>query len=269
MIMQSRLGRIFIIALGTTFMMACSATQATPVAGEVTISKIDGMRLHYVPAGKLNMGNDNGWAGQKPAHEVDLDAFWIDETEVTNRMYALCVQTGACLPPQNESSYTREMYYTDAQYADYPVIYVSWQDSNAYCKWAGRVLPSEAQWEKAARGSDGRLYPWGNQPPNQNLLNNVNVSFLDDTMQVGSYPQGASPYGALDMAGNVWEWTAEWFNPYPGGDISASEYYGQIFRVLRGGSFVDAADATTRYANDPELRMHDIGFRCVLSATFP
>jgi formylglycine-generating enzyme required for sulfatase activity len=98
-------------------------------------------------------------------------------------------------------------------------------------------------------------------------LNNFDVSFLEDTMQVGSHPQGASPYGALDMAGNVWEWTAEWFNPYPDGDLSASEYYGQIFRVLRGGSFVDAADATTRYGNYSELRMHDIGFRCVLLAS--
>ncbi|MBI3150496.1 MAG: SUMF1/EgtB/PvdO family nonheme iron enzyme [Chloroflexi bacterium] len=227
------------------------------------------MRLHYVPAGTFIMGNDNGWAGQKPAHEVNLDAFWIDETEVTNHMYALCVQAGVCQPPQNESSYTREKYYPDPQYANYPVIYVSWQNANAYCAWAGRALPMEAQWEKAARGTDERLYPWGNQPPNQNLLNNFDVSFLDDTVQVGSYPQGVSPYGALDMAGNAWEWTADWFNSYPGGDLSASENYGQTYRVLRGGSFVDAADATTRYPNDPELRNYDIGFRCVFSASFP
>ena len=265
--MQSMLSRISFIILATTFMMACSATQATPLAGEVTISKIDGMQLHYVPAGKFNMGNDNGWAGQKPAHEVDLDAFWIDETEVTTRMYALCVQAGACLPPQNESSYTRERYFIDAQYANYPVIYVSWEDANAYCKWAGRALPSEAQWEKAARGTDGRLYPWGNQVPEKDLLNNFDVSFLEDTVQVGSYPQGASPYGALDLSGNLWEWTADWFTPYPGGDPKATENYGQTYRVLRGGSFVDAANATTRYANDPDLKMHDIGFRCLLSVS--
>ena len=128
--------------------MACSDTQAIPAAGEVTISKMDGMRSHYVPAGTFIMGNDNGWAGQKPAHEVNLDSFWIDETEVTNRMYALCVQASSCLPPQNESSYSRERYYLDTQYADYPVVYVSWRDANAYCAWAGRTLPTEAQWEK-------------------------------------------------------------------------------------------------------------------------
>ncbi len=267
--MQAIIDRFCFIVFSISLLIACSNTPAPPVAGEVTISKIDGMRLHYVPAGTFIMGNDNGWAGQKPAHKVNLDSFWIDETEVTNRMYALCVQAGDCLPPQNESSYTHEKYYLDPQYANYPVIYVSWQNANAYCAWAGRALPMEAQWEKAARGTDERLYPWGNQPPNQNLLNNFDVSFLDDTVQVGSYPQGVSPYGALDMAGNAWEWTADWFNSYPGGDLSASENYGQTYRVLRGGSFVDAADATTRYPNDPELRNYDIGFRCVFSASFP
>ena len=260
---------LFVIIFIASICMACSNTQVAPFAGETIISEIDGMRLHYVPTGKFIMGNDDGWAAQKPAHEVELDAFWVDETEVTNHMFAQCVKADACLPPQNESSYMRERYYLDMQYADYPVIYVSWQDANNYCTWAGRALPSEAEWEKAARGTDGRLYPWGNLPPNKDLLNNFNVSSLEDTVQVGSHPKGASPYGALDLAGNVWEWTADWFNPYPGGDLDASEYYGQIFRVMRGGSFVDAADATTRYGNNPELRMHDIGFRCVLSATLP
>jgi len=215
------------------------------------------------------MGNDDGWATQKPAHEVNLDGFWIDETEITNGMYALCVQVQVCLPPSNESSYNRENYYNDPQYMDFPVVYVSWQDADTYCKWAGRTLPTEEQWEKAARGVDGRLYPWGDQTPSQNLLNNFDVSFLEDTVQVGSYPQGVSPYGALDMAGNVWEWTADWFYPYPGGDISATEIYGQIYRILRGGSYVDAADVTTRYANDPKLRNYDIGFRCVSSTLSP
>jgi serine/threonine-protein kinase len=255
----------YLMVLGAALLAACS-TNPIPVAGEVSVSEKDGMRLLYVPAGAFMMGNDNGWAGQKPAHEVNLDAFWIDETEVTNRMYALCVQDGACLPPRNVSSYTRERYYLDGQFTDYPVLYASWQDAKTYCSWAGRALPSEAQWEKAARGADGRLYPWGDQSPSQNLLNNFDVSFLEDTTRVGSYPQGAGPYGALDMAGNVWEWTADWFDAYPGGDLTASENFGQIHRVMRGGSFVDAADATARYANDPKLRMHDIGFRCALSA---
>jgi formylglycine-generating enzyme required for sulfatase activity len=210
------------------------------------------------------MGSDAGWPAQGPTHEVRLDAYWIDETEVTNRMYALCVEAGGCTAPGDLSSYTRERYFLDAAYADFPVLHRSWQDADGYCSWAGRALPTEAQWEKAARGTDGRLYPWGDQPPNEGLLNSFDVSFLEDTVEVGSYSLGASPYGALDMAGNVWEWTADWFNPYPGGDPAASDSYGQVYRVMRGGSFVDPADATTRYANDPELRMHDIGFRCAL-----
>jgi formylglycine-generating enzyme required for sulfatase activity len=263
---QSRPDRFCLMPVLASVLVACSTLQPLPAAGEVMVSKEDGARLHYVPAGAFTMGNDAGWAAQKPAHEVSLGAFWIDETEVTNRMYALCVQAGACLQPQNVSSYNREGYYLDTQYAEYPVVYVSWQDANTYCAWAGRVLPSEAQWEKAARGSDGRLYPWGGQAPSEDLLNNFDVSFLEDTVQVGSYPQGASPYGALDMAGNAWEWTADWFDAYPGGDPAASEGYGHTYRVLRGGSYVDAADATTRYGNSPELRNYDIGFRCVLSA---
>jgi formylglycine-generating enzyme required for sulfatase activity len=262
--MQSSLFTKLLMVLGAGLLASCATAQPTPAAGDVAVSEKDGMRVHYVPAGTFTMGNDQGWAGQKPAHEVSLPAFWVDETEVTNRMYALCVKAGACAAPQNLSSYTRDGYYSDAGYADYPVLYVSWDDAQAYCTWAGRALPSEAQWEKAARGTDGRLYPWGDEPPRKDLLNNFDVSFLEDTVQVGSYPQGASPYGALDMAGNAWEWTADWFDVYPGGDPGASENFGQTYRVLRGGSFVDAADATSRYHNFPDLRDYAIGFRCVL-----
>jgi formylglycine-generating enzyme required for sulfatase activity len=264
--MRSILCKTWIILLSACVMTACSPELA-PTAGDVIVSVKDGMPLHYVPAGSFIMGNADGWAAQKPAHEVTLPAFWVDETEITNRMYALCVEAGACTPPSELSSYTRELYYQDPATADFPVLHIAWQDADRYCAWAERTLPTEAQWEKAARGTDGRLYPWGDHPPTKDLLNNFEVSSLEDTVKVGSYPQGASPYGALDMVGNVWEWTADWFNPYPGGDPAASEGYGQVYRVMRGGSFVDAADSTTRYANTPELRMHDIGFRCVLPAS--
>ncbi len=248
------------------FVQASCSNIEQHVAGEVEVSDKDGMRLHYVPAGEFVMGNDAGWAAQKPEHEVDLEAYWIDETEITNQMYGRCVQAGGCAAPSDVSSYTRDQYYPQAAFADYPVVHVSWADADRYCRWAGRSLPSEAQWEKAARGTDRRLYPWGNSAPGKELLNNFDVSFLEDTVEVGSYPEGVSPYGALDMAGNVWEWTADWFIPYPGGDPAASESYGQVYRLMRGGSFVDAADATTRYANDPTLRLYDYGFRCVLAA---
>lgn len=256
-----------LILLCAAAITGCTSPQL-PALGEVAVSPKDGMRLLYVPAGPFAMGTDSGWDSAKPAHEVNLDPFWIDETEVTNRMYSLCVEEAACAPPAELSSYTRDHYFSDPSTADFPVLHVAWEDAQKYCLWAERSLPTEAQWEKAARGADGRLYPWGNNAPSADLLNSFAVTFLEDTVQVGSYPRGASPYGALDMAGNVWEWTADYISPYPGGDPSALDY-DQGYRVLRGGSFVDPADATTRYGNSAELRMHDIGFRCALQAQLP
>ncbi|MBI5082216.1 MAG: SUMF1/EgtB/PvdO family nonheme iron enzyme, partial [Chloroflexi bacterium] len=168
--------------------------------GSTQVSKIDGMAQVYVPAGSFTMGNDSGSNDEKPAHTVTLDAFWIDKFEVTNAMYALCVKSGVCSAPSQTKSYTRTSYYGNTLYAYYPVIYISWNDANAYCKWAGRRLPSESEWEKAARGTDGRTYPWGNTPDQSKLNSDGNVG---DTTEVGKYPSGASIYGVLDMAGNV------------------------------------------------------------------
>jgi len=171
--------------------------------GSTQISPKDGMVQVYVPAGSFQMGSDTGDSDEKPVHTVTLDAFWIDRTEVTNAMYALCVEAGKCSPPSSSKSYTRDNYYGDAQYNNYPVIYVTWDNANAYCEWAGRRLPTEAEWEKAARGTDGRTYPWGDAAPDSTRLNyNSNVG---DTTEAGKYPSGASPYGVWDMAGNVWE----------------------------------------------------------------
>jgi formylglycine-generating enzyme required for sulfatase activity len=250
------------VVIASSLLAACSSLVLSPEPSDAEISPKDGANVRFVPGGTLAMGNDAGWAGQKPVHDVQLSAFWIDETEVTNRMYAFCVEEGGCRQPIDKTSYTRDPYFENPAYEAFPVIHVSWEDADAYCRWAGRRLPTEPEWEMAARGIDGRLYPWGNQLPTPDLLNSFEVSFLDDTVPVGSYPEGASPFGALDMAGNVWEWTSDWFNPYPGGDPAASESYGEVYKVLRGGSFVDAADATTRYPNDPTLQTHDIGFRC-------
>jgi len=243
-----------------------------PAAGAVMVSAKDGMKLHYVPAGPFMMGSDNGEANEKPVHKVTLDAFWIDETEVTNQMYAICVAAGPCQLPSYKNSSTRASYYDDMQYADYPVIYVSWNDAIAYCSWAGRALPSEAQWEKAARGPNGNTYPWGNDAPDKDLLNfkysdNPNVG--GDTTKVGLYPNGKSFYGAYDMAGNAWEWVNDWYDMYPGGDPSASQYFGKKYHVLRGGSwdhnYYYVRSAVRAYYDKPVVVRYDFGFRCALS----
>ena len=152
---------------------------------------------------------------------------------VTNAMYQLCVQAGACQPPGNTT------FYGSSQYDHYPVVNVSWNDSKTYCEWVGGRLPSEAQWEKTARGTDGRTYPWGEELTcdKANYLNCVG-----QMVAVGSYPDGASPYGALDMAGNEWEWVADWFSETYYSSSPPSNPQGPDsgkLRVLRGGSWFD------------------------------
>jgi serine/threonine protein kinase len=238
---------------------------ATLQPGSTQISPKDSMVMVYVPAGEFLMGSENGASDEKPQHRVNLDAYWIDQTEVTNAMYAQCESAGACKPPHSTKSYTRSSYYGDNQYGDYPVIYVDWNQANAYCKWAGGRLPSEAEWEKAARGTDGRTYPWGEQTPACSLANYSGCE--GDTTVVGSYPAGASVYGAIDMAGNVWEWVQDWYNgtyynssPSENPQGPASEQY----RVQRGGSWFNISwflRSSGRGWYRPD-NWYNLGFRC-------
>jgi len=266
---------------------------------------VDGTTQLEVPAGAFRMGSALfdpqrfGW--EKPRHLVDLDAFWIDRTEVANAQFAAFVaatgyvtgpeRAGASLVFDPHSGMLESVVGADwrhpvgegsePQWPDAgPVVHVTWEDARAYCQWASRRLPTEAEWEKAARGSDGRRYPWGGRAPAGDPLNfadrNLKVAWADPkaddgyafTAPVGSYPAGASPYGALDMAGNVWEWVADWFddNYYdvspardPQGPAAGAE------RVLRGGGWSSQARGVRAAHRDrmaPDKASDQIGFRC-------
>jgi formylglycine-generating enzyme required for sulfatase activity len=231
------------------------------------ISKMDGMTQLYVPAGEFTMG-DNGDPNSReyPEHRVYLDAFWMDKVEVTNAMYEPCVKSGACFPPVPRLN----PYYGKWAYRDLPVVYVNWYGAEKYCAWAGRRLPTEAEWEKAARGTDLRHYTWGNEIPNPRLANFAD-SLIGQPLSAYRYPLGASPYGALNMDGNVREWVADWFSseyylnsPYknPKGAETGTE------RSLRGGAYdANAIDITTfrRYKHEPDSAGLSRGFRCAES----
>jgi len=229
----------------------------------------DQMTMMLIPQGEFRIGSADGKVDEQPVHRVHLDAFWMDQTEVTNAQYKECAASGLCTNPSMGDSFTRREYYTsdNEQYADFPVIHVNWYQAEAYCKWAGGRLPTEAEWEAAARGTDARTYPMGDAV----AKGSANYAgFVGDTTRVGSYPAGSSPYGVLDMAGNVWEWVSDWYDQdfysqsprrNPAGPPSGSS------RVLRGGSWEDDTDllrSANRNFNDPLISTETWGFRCVV-----
>jgi formylglycine-generating enzyme required for sulfatase activity len=231
----------------------------------------------YVPAGEFEMGStdaevddamqlcdeyhggcDRGWfEDEQPAHAVELDGFWIDQTEVTNAQYALCVADGDC----EESGYADDGDYNGD---DYPVVGVDWYNAAAYCQWAGARLPTEAEWEYAARGPQGHTFPWGKDAPTCQLAQCGACS--GRTVPVGSLPDGASWCEALDMAGNVWEWVADWYGDYPSGrQVNPTGPSSGADRVLRGGSWVwnpNYVRGAHRREGTPGYGHSDRGFRC-------
>jgi len=223
----------------------------------------DGIVMVYIPPGKFMMGADDGRADERPSHEVDLDSYWIGKYEVTFTQYdRYCEEAGKTKP--DDKGWGRE---------NRPVIDVSWNDAAAYCEWlSGKTglkfkVPTEAQWEKAARGTDGRKYPWGNDDPNENLANfNSNNRNIGQTHPVGSHPQGASPYGLLDMAGNVLEWCYDWYDEkyycikFPPKNPKGPQC--GPYRILRGGGwYFDASQLRCTFRNGDNQPHNFVGFR--------
>jgi len=219
--------------------------------------------MAVIPAGTFTIGYDHRHPDEKPSHTMSLPAFSIDLYEVTNGQYKDFVDATHRTFPDNWSNGT----YPEGK-KTHPVVFVTWYDAHDYCAWAGKRLPLEEEWEKAARGTDGRLYPWGNDFDPKKA--NTPQSHSTGTMPVGSFPQGRSPYGLYDMGGNAWEWTESWAKAYPGSPIPNGHYFTGEYKVLKGGSWVDCSFYRCGISSltfnrgyfKPQTENQGFGFRC-------
>ncbi len=242
--------------------------ESPPNIGSERERDIDGMIEMYIPAGEFSMGIPEGKIDEKPAHIVYVDAYWMDKTEVSNSQYASCVDAGFCSEPVSIKSLKRSDYYINEDYVDYPVINITWQQAVDYCIWAGGRLPTEAEWEKAAKGPDGFLYPWGDELIEANL--NYSGSGINDPKPVTDYADGASGYGILNLSGNVAEWVSDryaenWYSVAAPAENPTGPETG-AFRILRGGSWQTAQytiQTVNRYPSAPDRAGLDRGFRCI------
>ena len=232
------------------------------IGGKMQEAKDIPKDMVLIPAGEFTMGSNDWWPKSGPEHKRNISTFYIDKYEVTNKKYKVFVDAARYNPPDNwENNKVPEGK------ANHPVVYVSWFDAEAYCRWENKRLPTEAEWEKAARGTDKRTFPWGDKFSRDKA--NTPQYGKEDTMPVGSFENGKSPYGVYDMAGNVWEWTADWFKPYPM-NTHPDENYGEKYRVVRGGSWYDctyyrcgiSAPSYNRIFFNPQTRNNNFGFRC-------
>jgi formylglycine-generating enzyme required for sulfatase activity len=207
-----------------------------------------------IPAGPFEMGSDTGAPDEFPIHTVTLEDYYFDKYEVTNAQYKTCVDAGVCNIPQETSSPTREQYFGNPEYDNFPVIFVTWFDAVDYCTWRDAKLPTEAEWERAGRGPDNWIYPWGDETEIGCDYTNYN-NCVGDTVSIGSYNFDVSPFGIYDMAGNAREWVEDYLRPYPGGDPNGSPEYGKGHRVERGGGF-DSNDDQIRLPNRASWHAH-------------
>jgi len=264
----------FVMVLALIFATPFSLQAAEP-AGK------DGAPMVLVPAGSFPMGvppgDRDGGRDEYPRHMVELDAFYIDAYEVTNARYLNFVKATGHRVPQHPTNPARTLWkdgQVSSAVAERPAVNVDWHDAHAYCTWAGKRLPTEAEWEKAARGTDDRRFPWGNVEPTAKHLN-FNQQWIGEKtlMPVGSYEAGKSPYGAYDMAGNVWEWVADWYNDRyyekspaknPPGPETGTD------KVLRSSGWAVETPLVrifTRVKSAPTIRNESTGFRCAMGAS--
>jgi formylglycine-generating enzyme required for sulfatase activity len=273
--------RLIAATLAVLFLTACKP----PVEGDSSpllkgaAATPEGMVR--IPAGAFIRGSDREdtegrakefgtmkpwYLDEHPAHRMELPTYFIDKTEVTAGAYRLYLTaTGAAVPKGWQGGADDP----DAELR--PVTGVNWYQADQYCRWLGKRLPSEAEWEKAARGTDGREYPWGDEfDP---MRANTGATRLGAVMPVGHFPEGASPYGVLDMVGNVWEWTGSWYLKYPGSEFHSDDF-GEKYKVIRGGGWGGVGHYTLshfyraayRFYIDPAIAFNDAGFRCAKDA---
>jgi formylglycine-generating enzyme required for sulfatase activity len=246
-------------------------TTITPIQTSTAVAFSE---MVIIPGGTFQMGSEQV-DNAKPAHMITLNSFLIDRYEVTNAGYAKCVAAKKCQAPIDKSSSTRVDYYSNEQYASYPVVNVSWDDADAYCRWRSARLPTEAEWEKAARGGvDGKQFPWGDttpvctyDKPNGAQIYNCPIK---DTAAIASFPP--NHYNLFDMYGNVWEWVNDWYHvSYYNASLDNNPTGPGVgdFKVLRGNGWFPPSELQIayRYHADPRTRYNFIGFRCAASVS--
>jgi sulfatase modifying factor 1 len=277
MVLRSGIAMVLVVLIIVHSSQSALAQNVQPAA---EFTGKDGAPLVLIPAGPFPMGvppgDRDGGRDEYPRHEVFIDAFYMDKYEITNGRYLAFVKATDHRVPQNPRNATRNLWEGVAipeSLADRPVVNVDWSDAEAYCKWAGRRLPTEAEWEKAAKGNNDWRFPWGNVEPTPKHLN-YNQRWIGEKtlMPVGSYEAGRSPYGVYDMAGNVWEWVNDWYDARYYEKSAAKNPKGPETgkgKVLRSSGWqveTPLVRIFTRVESDATVRNESTGFRCAADA---